>query len=50
MAERQIEHRKSSLVLSVRFPVVNLRSRPDAKSAYYSACLLPWPGSRSFLP
>ena len=35
MAERQIEHRKSCLVLSARFPVVNLRSRPVAKSAYY---------------
>ena len=28
MAERQIGHRKSCLVLSVRFPVVNWRSRP----------------------
>ena len=35
MAERQIEHRKSCLVLSARFPVVNWRSRPVAKSAYY---------------
>ena len=34
MAERQIGHRKSSLVLSARFPVVNWRSRPVAKSAY----------------
>ena len=34
MAERQIEHRKSCLVLSARFPVVNWRSRPVAKSAY----------------
>ena len=33
MVERQIGHRKSSLVLSARFPVVNWRSRPDAKSA-----------------
>ena len=36
MAERQIGHRKSCLVLSARFPVANLRSRPVAKSAYYS--------------
>ena len=35
MAELQIGHRKSCLVLSVCFPVVNWRSRPDAKSAYY---------------
>ena len=35
MAERQIEHQKSCLVLSVRFPVVNWRSPPVAKSAYY---------------
>ena len=35
MAERQIGHRKSCLVLSARFPVVNWRSRPVAKSAYY---------------
>ena len=34
MAERQIRHRKSCLVLSARFPVVNWRSRPVAKSAY----------------
>ena len=34
MAERQIGHRKSCLVLSARFPVVNWRSRPVAKSAY----------------
>ena len=33
MVERQIGHRKSSLVLSARFPVVNWRSRPVAKSA-----------------
>ena len=33
MAERQIEHRKSCLVLSARFPFVNWRSRPVAKSA-----------------
>ena len=33
MAERQIGHRKSSLVLSARFPVVNWRFRPVAKSA-----------------
>ena len=37
MAERQIEHRKSCLVLSARFPVVNWRSRPVAKSAGKSA-------------
>ena len=46
MAERQIEHRKSCLVLSARFPVVNWRSRPVAKSA----CLLPrralWHGTK----
>ena len=34
MAERQIGHRKSCLVLSARFPVVNWRSRPVVKSAY----------------
>ena len=34
MAERQIEDRKSCLVLSACFPVVNWRSRPVAKSAY----------------
>ena len=34
MAERQIGHRKSCLVLSVLFSVVNWRSRPVAKSAY----------------
>ena len=33
MAERQIGHRKSCLVLSARFPVVNWRSSPVAKSA-----------------
>ena len=36
MAKRQIGHRKSCLVLSARFPVANLRSRPVGKSAYYS--------------
>ena len=36
MAERSIEHRKSCLVLSARFPVVNRGSRPVAKSAYFS--------------
>ena len=35
MAERQIGHRKSSLVLSARFPVVEWRSRSVAKSAYF---------------
>ena len=35
MAERQIGQRKSRLVLSARFPVVNWRSRPVAKSAYW---------------
>ena len=35
MTERKIEHRKSCLFLSARFPVVNWRSRPVAKSAYY---------------
>ena len=34
MAERQIEHCKSCLVISVRFPFVNWRSRSVAKSAY----------------
>ena len=32
VAERQIGHRKSSLVLSARFPVVKWRSRSVAKS------------------
>ena len=36
MAERQIEHRKSCLVLSARFPVVNWRSSPVAKSAKWN--------------
>ena len=35
MAEWQIGHRKSSLVLSARFPVVKWRSRSVTKSAYY---------------
>ena len=35
MAELQIGHRKSCLVFSVCFPVVNWRSRTDAKWAYY---------------
>ena len=35
MAERRIAHRKSSLVLFARFPVVKWRSRSVAKSAYY---------------
>ena len=34
MPVRQIGHRKSSLVLSARFPVVKWRSRSVAKSAY----------------
>ena len=34
MAELQIGHRKSCLVLSARFRIVNWRSRPVAKSAY----------------
>ena len=33
MAQRQIGHRKSSLVLTARFPVVKWRSRSVAKSA-----------------
>ena len=33
MTERQIVPRKSWLVLTARFPVVNWRSRPVAKSA-----------------
>ena len=36
MAERQIRHRESCLVLSALFPVANRRSRPVAKSAYYA--------------
>ena len=35
MAERQIGHRKSSLVLSALFPVVKWRSCSNAKSAYW---------------
>ena len=35
MAQRQIGHWKSSLVLTVRFPVVKWRSCSVAKSAYY---------------
>ena len=35
MAERQIGHRKSSLVVSARFPVVKWRSRSVAKSARF---------------
>ena len=35
MAQRQIGHRQSSLVLTARFPVVKWRSRSVAKSAYY---------------
>ena len=35
MVERQIGDRKSSLVLSARFPVAKWRSRSVAKSAYY---------------
>ena len=42
MAERQIGHRKSCLVLSARFPVVNWRSRPVAKSAYSYYVYLPF--------
>ena len=37
MAERQIGHHKSSLVLSARFPVVKWRSRFVAKSTYFKA-------------
>ena len=33
MAERQIGHRKSSLVISTRFPIVKWCSRSVAKSA-----------------
>ena len=36
MAERQIGHRKSRLVLSARFPIVNWRFRSVAKSAYFA--------------
>jgi len=36
MAEPQIAHLKSSLVLSTRFPVVKRRSRSVAKAAYYN--------------
>ena len=35
MAERQIGHWASSLVISVRFPVVKRRSRSVAKSAHH---------------
>ena len=35
MAEPQIGHRKSCLVLSARFPVAKWRSYPVAKSAYW---------------
>ena len=35
MTERQIGHRRSSLVLTAHFPVVKWRSRSVAKSAYY---------------
>ena len=42
MAERQIEHRKSCLVLSARFPVVNWRTRPVAKSALYTSGASPY--------
>ena len=35
MAEQQIGHQKSCLVLSACFPVINWRSRPVAKSASY---------------
>ena len=46
MAESQIGHRKSSLVLSTRFPVVKWRSRSVAKSAYYlQLSLFPKPRS-----
>ena len=34
MAERQIEHRKSRAVISVRVPFVNWRSRSVAKLGY----------------
>ena len=37
MAEWQIGHRKSSLVLSAPFPVVKWRSRSVAKSTYFKA-------------
>ena len=37
IAERQIEHRKSRLVLSARFPVVDWRSRSFATSAYWGS-------------
>ena len=36
MAERQIGHRKSRLVLSTRFLIANRCSRSVAKSAYMS--------------
>ena len=42
MAVRQIEHRKSCLVLSARFPVVNWRTRPVAKSALYTSVASPY--------
>ena len=42
MVERQIEHRKSCLVFSTRFPVVKWRSRPVAESAYTMTPLNKW--------
>ena len=38
MAEWQIGHRKSSLVLSARIPVVKWRSRSVVKSALFRSC------------
>ena len=40
MAERQMGHRKSSLVLSARFPVVKWRSRSFAKSFARESAIL----------
>ena len=41
MAEMQIWHRKSRLVFSARFPVINWRSRSDAKSGSERSSLVP---------
>ena len=41
MAELQIGHRKSRLDFSARFPVVNWRSRSDAKSGSERSSLAP---------
>ena len=47
MAERQIEHRKSCLVLSARFPAVNWRSRPVAPISSLAIPKFEWKQSLS---